>query len=992
MKVLSILLLIFVGQQAIAQRGTVRGKVLDYETGEELIGAFVYNQSKTQYRMAEMDGSFTLKLKPGKQYIKSEYPGYITDSVLVDVVANETISATIKLREKGLGPGITIIGKQDKKTETAVITEEKKAGTTTSQIGKQAMDKADVSTSDQAVSKTAGATVEDGKYVYVRGLSDRYSKTTINGAEVPGLDPNRNSVQMDLFPTSLLDKIAVYKSFSPDLPASFTGGLVDLQTRDFPESFMLSASIKFGFNTQSSFNQNFLGQETKGGLDFLGFDDGNRGVPANVLTYSTQQLNDLYLNDNETLNTLGKSFSRDFEPIRKTSLFNQSYSITIGNQIDPKDSTGTKQYPKIGYTAGISYRKNFSYYEGGEQGRYNLVGSVDVDETLNPELALQDSKGTEEVLWAALGNMSIKTNAYNTIGIMTARFQNGITSTRYLEGNNYNDANDLFFQTRTLQYQQRSLTTLQLKGNHVLGKKDTSKTPEAVINNANKIQMSWVGSYTLSQMETPELKFFTNDYTVDTTGGVADTTYDLQPQLYSDPSQFYRYMDETNLDIKINFQKPFKTFVDEKTGKGKDGYFKWGGSAVIKNRIFNERRFDFAQQSGNSLSYDGDVNAFMADASFDAGNFTDGYVYLQDASEKRNSYLGKETIFAVYGMADFYATEKLRLLVGARAELDSIYARSFSPALIDSVGGFNQLDILPSLNGTYLMKGDTLQLRFAYTRTLARPTFRELAPFSSFDFVGGNVYVGNKDLQRTIIDNIDTRLEWYPTASQKLSVGAFAKFFTNPIERAFNPEAVNAELTWRNVDKASAYGAEFDYSLKLDSIGDFFQYMSIGGNITYVYSQVRIPTKEYQVILAQNPNAENTRTMFGQAPYILNLRWGYDNIETGFAANINFGVSGKKLSVVTVGGTPNVFENARPNLGFNISKTFGEYEQWTVKFSALNLLNPEYKQLYEFNNQEYVFGSLTRGRTFNVGLKFNLDRKDRTQIDTDRKNAITDEN
>lgn len=448
-------------------------------------------------------------------------------------------------------------------------------------------------------------------------------------------------------------------------------------------------------------------------------------------------------------------------------------------------------------------------------------------------------------------------------------------------------------------------------------------------------------------------------------------------------------MDETNLDVKINFIKPIQTFVDEKTGKGLEGSIRWGASAVLKNRIFNEKRYDFAQQSGNTLSFDGDVNAFMADANFDAGNFTDGYLYLQDATEKRNSYLGKESIFALYGMIDFYASEKLRLLVGARAELDSIYARSFSPALRDSVGGFNQLDILPSLNGTYLMKGDTLQLRFAYSRTLARPTFRELAPFSSFDFVGGNVFVGNKDLKRTIIDNIDTRLEWYPTAAQKMSFGVFAKFFTNPIERAFNPEAANAELTWRNVDQASAYGAEFDYSVKLDSLGDFFKYMSVGGNLTYVYSEVKIPNKEYQVILAQNPNASATRTMFGQAPYIINLRWGYDNIESGFAANINFGVSGKKLSVVTVGGTPNVFENARPNLGFNVSKTVGEYEQWTVKFSALNLLNPEYKQLYEFNGQEYVFGSLTRGRTFNVGLKYNLDKKDRNQIDQEKKDKVT---
>jgi len=974
--------------QGFSQRGTVRGKVLDFKTGEELLGAYVFNQDKTQYRMADMEGSFTLKLKPGKQYIKSEYPGYVSDSVMIMVVENEVVTIDIKLKEKNLG-GVTVYGKINKANEAAIIGAEKEAGTTTSQIGKDAMEKADVSTSDQAVSKTAGATVEDGKYVYVRGLSDRYSKTTINGAEIPGLDPNRNSVQMDLFPISLLDKISVYKSFSPELPASFTGGLVDLQTRDFPESFMVSASVKFGFNTQSSFNKKFLTQNTKGSLDFLGFDSGDRGVPQVVLNESTDDLNGLYLNDNEKLNTLGKAFTRDFDPISKRSLFNQSYAITIGNQIDPKDSTGRKQYPKIGYTTGISYRKNYSYYEDGKQGRYSLVGNVETDESLNPELSLNDASGSEEVLWAALGNFSVKTNPYNTISVMAARFQNGITSTRYLEGNNFEDANDLFFQTRTLQYQQRSLSTVQFKGSHVLGKKDTSRSVEAIVNNASKIKMDWIASYTLSQMETPELKFFTNDYTIDASSGVADTTYDLQPQLYSDPSQFFRIMDEINTDIKINFSKPIKTYRDSTGEKGLDGSIKWGGAFVRKYRTFNERRYDFVQQSGTNLSYDGDVQDFLADDNFDAGNFTDGFIYLQDASEKRNSYIGKENIYAAYAMADVYAFEKLRLVGGVRAELDTIFAKSLSPRLADSIGGFNKLDILPSINGTYFINHDSLQLRFAYSRTLARPTFRELAPFSSFDFVGGNVYVGNRNLQRTSIDNLDLRLEWYPTVGQKFSVGTFAKFFDNPIERAFNPEASNAELTWRNVDNAQAYGAEFDFSLKLDSLGKFFKNMSFGGNFTYVYSQVKIPSKELEVIKAQDPFAIDTRTMFGQAPYIINARWGYQNDSTGWSANVNFAVSGKKLSVVTVGGTPNVFENARPNLGLNVAKRFGKYDQFTFKFSALNLLNPDFSQIYEYNDVEYVFGTLTRGRTFNIGLKYTFDRDDRTAIDNRINAAIS---
>ncbi len=965
---------------SFAQTGTVRGVVLDSEDNEPLMGVRVYNKDKSVQRATDFDGSYTLKLKAGEQYVYCSYVGYKDDSIKINLQAGAIISVNFKLQDKSLVSGITIKGTAEVGGAVATIGDEKDQGGTTTGMSSDDMKNQDVSTVAGAAGKASGVSVQGGKYVFVRGLSDRYSKTTVNGAEVPGLDPNRNSVQMDLFPTNLVDKLTIYKSFTPDLPASFTGGLVDITTRDFPESFIVGASVKFGFNTQSAFNNEFLGQKTGGFTDNLGFDLLDRGIPTSVARYSTDRLNDLYLNDNETLDDLGKAFNRDFDPIRKTSLFNQSYSFTVGNQIDPRDST--KAYPKIGYIAGVSYRKNYTHYDNGSQGRYNLVGDVVTNASLNPELELDDTKSNEDVLWGALGNVSVKTNPYNSFGFMTARFQNGITSTRYLEGNNYNDANDLFFQTRTLMYQQRGLTTAQLKGEHVLGKKDTAN-PKTIKDNW---KMNWVGSYTISEQETPELKFFTNDYTIQASG---DTLYDLQPQLYSDPSQFYRYMNESNLDVKVNFEKPFKTYKDS-AGNGLKALFKFGGSYVKKDRVFSEKRYDFLQQSGNDLEYEGSVSDFMVDEHFRAGDFTNGFIYLQDATEKRNSYRGNETIISGYLMADFYATEKLRIVAGARVEADSIFSQSQSPQLLDSTGGYNQIDLLPSFNGTYEIKKDTIQLRFAYTRTLARPTFRELAPFSSFDFVGGNVFVGNRNLDRTLIDNLDMRLEFYPSPIQKFTVGAFMKNFTNPIERAFNPEAANAELTWRNVDEAIAYGAEVDFRLGLDSLIkiDKHTHMTVGGNVTYVFSQVQIPEKEMVVIRAQDPNAETTRQMFGQAPYIINAFFRYENDTTNWSANINFGVSGQKLSVVTVGGTPNVFENARPNLGFNVSKKFGEYDQFKVKFSALNLLNPEYNQTYEFKGTEYLFSSFTRGRTFNISLKYLFDKADQDEKKARAKAAI----
>jgi len=227
--------------------------------------------------------------------------------------------------------------------------------------------------------------------------------------------------------------------------------------------------------------------------------------------------------DNEKLNSYGKSFGRNFEPTNSLSGLNGSYSFSIGNSIKLKKKS---EFPKLGYFVGASYKKLFSYYDNGEQGRYKLTGSTAENDKLNTELILEDSKGVQDVMWGTLGNLSLQFNANNTISLVANRFQNGINSVRYLEGKNYSDASDLYFQTRTLLYQQRELTNGQLKGAHTLFASEDHDV---------NVKMNWIGSYTNSTQKTPELKFFTNDYVINDN---KDTLYDLQPALYSDPSQF----------------------------------------------------------------------------------------------------------------------------------------------------------------------------------------------------------------------------------------------------------------------------------------------------------------------------------------------------------------------------------------------------------------------------------------------------------------------
>ena len=952
MKKLLLGLFILAQVSVLAQSGKVKGTVTQGDAKEPVWNALVYAvvNGGRKYVQTDFDGLYTLELPAGKYMLHAETL-QDKDSILIDIIAGQEIQQNFNIGSSAqeLG-GHTVVAKKDNTSSVADIADEKNEETTTESLGKEEMVNKDVSNAGDAVKQTPGATVEGGKYVYVRGLSDRYSKTLFNGADIPGLDPNRNSVQMDLFPSSLLEKVKVYKTFSPDLPGSFTGGLVDIITRDFPSDFTVNYSVKLGFNTQASLNKSFLTQDRKG-LDFLGFGAANRQIPANIANLSVENWPS-FASESSTLNEFGKSFERQFDPIRRQSGINQSHTFTVGNSIKlNKDD----QYPKLGYFVGLSYKRNFDYYQGGAQGRYKLTGDV-TDAGLNPELNLEDSRGQENVIWGALGNVSLKLNDKHKLGLTVNRFQNGINSARYLEGHNYSDANDLFFQTRTLYYQQRALTNGQLKGEHYITNADKFEKDQV-------LKLNWIASYTSSMQETPELKFFTNDYTISGT----DTIYDLQPALYSDPSQFYRLMLETNLNTRVDLEIPFAAVFDTKEeNKNK---FQVGAYFLNKDRIFNEKRYDFVQQSGADMAYNGSVNDYMADENFDAPNFSSGFLYLDNASEKRNNYVGTETNISAYAMSDLHFGD-LDVRVGARVEKDIINSRSLNPD--EAPGNLDNLDVLPSVNATYHIfqqdsgKFSSMQVRGGYSRTLARPTFRELAPFSSFDFVGGNVFVGNPDLQRTITDNLDLRLEYYPTITESMSLGLFAKNFTNPIERAFNPEASNAEVTWKNVDNAKVYGAEFEVRKEVT------KNLVAGGNVTYVKSIVTIPTKEYQVILDQDPNAPNTREMFGQSPYIVNAFLTYKNDSSNLVANLNFGVSGKQISVVTIGATPNVYQQARPNLGFNVSKKFGEDNQFTAKFSATNLLNAANLHTYNYNNQDYIFSRYTTGRTFSIKLAYNF--------------------
>jgi TonB-dependent receptor len=316
-------------------------------------------------------------------------------------------------------------------------------------------------------------------------------------------------------------------------------------------------------------------------------------------------------------------------------------------------------------------------------------------------------------------------------------------------------------------------------------------------------------------------------------------------------------------------------------------------------------------------------------------------------------------------MGDIWASKKLRVVTGARLETTDMFVRSFDQK--EKTGSLQEADILPAINTSYALTKKS-NLRGAYSRTLARPSFREVAPFATYDFSTNWTIVGNPDLERTLVDNLDLRYEIFPNFGELFSVGAFYKSFTNPIELVFNTQAQNAELTWRNIDQATVYGAELEIKKKLNFISNDLHIFNAGGNFTYVYSEVNIDSQELELIKANDPDAKETRSLFGQSPYIVNLYFGYNNDSLGLSANLSYNVSGEKIAVVIVGATPNVYQQPANQLDFNISKKLGE--KFSLKFNAQNILNPIIKKTYNYKDEEYIFNSYKRGATFSLAIKY----------------------
>jgi TonB-dependent receptor len=967
---LSFIFVFFAGNLTFGQ-GTVTGTVTDVKTGFPLAFAKVKVEGLNAGANSDFDGNYTIKLAPGTYTLifSESNGGYIdvkkevvltTEPITLDVVLSQDKTMTIKeITVIGIVSPKTLIGNDIVRMNGTVSSD----GLSGDQIAEQGG-----STVGDAIQSVPGISIEDGKNIYVRGLGDRYTKTLLNGMEIPGLDPDRNSVQLDIFPATLIDNITIYKSFAPNLTGDFTGGLVDISTKDYPSKKTMYAKLGLGFNTKTTFNSEYL--TYKGGaFDFLGFDDGTRALPLR-----TTDIFPSPITGDPKLESMTRSFGNVMAPQAGMAFLDQNYSFSYGDKI--KIDTAKFKKLEYGYNFALNYRNSNRYYDDIQFSEYRKEydGNGEPLTDLGRWRQLNGELAENNVLLTGLISQGLKFKR-SKLSLVLFHTQNGNSSSSITSEENF-EQNPGILVKQNIQYSQRSVTNANLSGKHYLDKERTWK-------------LEWKVSPTFSRISDPDMRTTALEL-LDETGTNGEAVYAFSPGIGSEIRRTWRELREYNVGGRFDISRK----IASKDSLKESHEISFGGLNTFKTRSFEVNDYYFNLE--NSLEFSGDPDWYFQDENIwtpesDIGTFASGQ------AEPTNTFNAAQIVSGLYAMHVMPVTQKLKATYGARVEkVTNWYTgqNNSGTVIYDNEVVLDEWNVLPSVNLVYQMerKSDstrnkrTTNLRGAYFMTLARPSFKEKSIAQIYDPIQGRVFNGNIDLQQTTVQNIDVRWEHFFGNVELVSASAFYKRFNNPIELVAFNSAPN-EVQPLNAGTADVLGFEVELrkSLIFDEKRQEKMNVILGTNFTYVKS--RIDMREVDITTGATTLTEkeireanaregetigNFRPMNGQSPFIVNAFLTYKD-SLGWTVNVSYNVQGKKLAIIGIGSLPDVYEQAFHSLNLKASKTFGSNGNWKGSLTANNLLMSVRQKHYEsFGADSKIYDYYNRGMTISGSVSYLL--------------------
>ncbi|MFP4416510.1 MAG: TonB-dependent receptor domain-containing protein [Chitinispirillaceae bacterium] len=919
----------------------VTGLIVNGEDDTPVTGVAVSSDNGKVATVTDFAGRYVLRFsRPATYTISVTHTGFQQKQteVTVDLGEKKVHDFVIQKSDVTEMQRMTVRSVAVKNTDASLLKQRKESFAVSDAIGADEIGKSGAGDAADAMKQVTGASVVGGKYVLIRGLGDRYTNTLLNGALLPSPDPDKKTFPADLFPTSLMDNIVIQKNFSPDKPGNTTGGSVNIQTKSFPEEFDMSVSASMGYNTGATFSDNFLSYEG-GKLDWLGIDDGTRQIPDLMKDVTSRDIpSEIEARFDSAqalkLDAMSNSFSTVFYPEDHSAPPNYGLSFSLGNQ------NYIGRYP-LGYLASLTYSRSYSQYIDGIEATYQLV-----DSDLVKKDSLSDHQSTSEVMWGALATLTLKLPEHSDIGFDF--FYNRIAEdkARFLMGTFDNMDGGWNFETHTIHYTERDLNSIQIHGTHTLSSLDS-------------LSLNWRLSRAQTKQSEPDVRSFSYEWGPHPSRD--DTTYLIDVSgLYDYPTRFFRTLTESNYSLGVDLSYPFYLPWHDLRQELKIGFL-----GMNRDREFRVRQFKFQSKQSNLFQeFDGDLEGYTSPENIGIVDSAHGrYTFAQYVTEigkKKSSYNAYEKVPAVYVMLNSDITERFTVSGGLRYEGTRMHIANLDTVTDTLSGRIDEDDFLPALSARYTLM-ENMNLRVAYGRTVARPSLREMAPFASQDFPRGKMFNGNPLLQRSTVQNMDVRWEWFRRAGEVLAVGGFYKSFDNPIQLSMS---LNKNVTPVNVKEGKIYGVEVEGKTQLDLISPLLSSFSVGGNLAIIGSSVDLGEREKELA----GGLHKDRPFQGQSPYLVNLFANYDNDEQGIKASLYFNMFGPRLSAVSLGNTPDVYEHPQKILNASLSKKLSNGIRF--KLAAKNLLDSPEKMTYDQFDLDEKYSE--KGRSFSLGIGYDF--------------------
>lgn len=924
----------------INAQSVISGKIYDENSGEGLISAYIYVDGTDKAAATDFDGKYAIEIEPGVYKVKLTYIGY-ADKYVEDIIvkSGETTYLDISMSEGSENlEEIVVKASAIERSENAVLTLQRKSYKIQDGISSQEMSKMSVGNVASAMTKITGATVQDGKYLNVRGLGDRYSIAQMDGIILPSVDPYKNSAQLDFIPTNIIDNIIASKTFTPDQPGTFTGGNVTIKTKSLPERETFSAGISVEYNTVNNLNNQFL-SNTRGKYDFLGYDDGSRALDpafldknnAGYLVSTVPLLSRIGKTEiSEGANRLSKLVTYEFDSKRTTSPMDHGINLSYGN------SYKTKRGHEIGLIFAGKYNRSYTHRENQIRNQYSIVGEL---QNFGSYIVDQSIESPTINGFAGL-SYKFNSNHYLTLKNIYSH-QTEISSRQIIGEDGQNIIAPLYKLGKDNTFTELSLNLTSLSGSHNFPK-------------AGGLNVEWTAATIKSNRYEPELAYLSTQFD-------AETNLETIPEAnVAPPLLFWRDIDDMNYSGKVDLTLPIPAFWNME--------LKSGAMYEMKTRNSDETSLNIATgNDGTKFSGGNIANFFSQENAGIVGQYDDGDNiignYFVDYTNPKNSYKGTSAISAGYFMAIFNPFDNFKFVAGVRAENTDIFAQSKIVQNIESVvadstntGIIKSLDFLPAASMIFNIS-DKQNFRLNYSKTIARPSLREIAPFASWDPILSIFFLGNPNLGITDIYNYDARWEWFLNPGEIIALSVFYKDFNNPISLSVRP-ASNTEFQFVQVESGSVSGFEVEFRKNLELISPALKDFKVGGNFAFIRSSMNIP--------ANSRFIPENRTFEGQSPFLANANISYSKESIGFQSTLAYNYVGRRLS--SLGNqAPDNYLAPFNTLNLTINQQIKNY---SINFSANNLLNNNVTESLIYKGQEYVTDSYLKGISFKMGVTY----------------------